>query len=473
MVGPGGCSGPTGSSIMMPFIISSNNGKNDRATRKLVRSHVMRGKRNRGPGKARQRTGQANTVIAARAERLKLEEVVHTFMPFLPSRIGTELYFDYFSNEIEPQMLLNMAKVSAVAQKIVFPLTAVIPLQRGDQEWSYPLGLDPLALHITACATDMFVDKVLRRQDIRPAAILHLQRGLKLLRERLLGDDNDIKISDSTMTAVLKLANVSHFSGDLETATHHMEGLRRMVELRGGLDVFKDENLLFEILRCDLKMGLLSGTPPLFFYQDSNSMAPYPAKLLTPSRDGQDDGGLPRHIDDGLATAWRVMKKFCFLVDLGAETQRSMSLTVVRETMTAVSYRLLNVRFATGSIAEAVRHGLLALSYHVFMQWHDIWPPYPQFATAYKSCILGLESPDGSFSSRLILWLLMIGANSVFNARCEAWLRDHFREHADRCRVSTWRDMQRLLKSFMWISVMDEQSGRDIYDSLCSRGHDT
>jgi hypothetical protein len=47
----------------------------------------------------------------------------------------------------------------------------------------------------------------------------------------------------------LKLGRVAPFIGDYEASKHHMEGLRKMVDLRGGLDVFRGTQLLIEILR--------------------------------------------------------------------------------------------------------------------------------------------------------------------------------------------------------------------------------
>jgi hypothetical protein len=79
--------------------------------------------------------------------------------------------------------------------------------------------------------------------------MLHLRKGLRLLRERLLGEDDDKKVSDSTIGIVLKLAVAAHFIGDYQVFKQHMEGLRKMVDLRGGLDVFKGKQVLVEMLR--------------------------------------------------------------------------------------------------------------------------------------------------------------------------------------------------------------------------------
>jgi hypothetical protein len=144
-----------------------------------------------------------------------------------------------------------MNPVSTVAMRITFPLLMAIGFQADNREWPYLIRLDAAALHITAFAVEGFIDRILRRQEnsINLAAMLHFQKGLRLLRERLLGEDDETKLSDSTIGVVLKLASAAHFIGDYQASKQHMEGLRKMVDLRGGLDVFKGKHLLVEMLR--------------------------------------------------------------------------------------------------------------------------------------------------------------------------------------------------------------------------------
>jgi hypothetical protein len=89
----------------------------------------------------------------------------------------------------------------------------------------------------------------------------------------------------------------------------------------------------------------------------------YSGKLLpafNSKMTSQDNIELIRDMDTDLATAWRVMRRFCLLVNLGTQTHRLMRLEIIHETMTAVMYRLLHMDFAAGSIDETVRYGLLA-----------------------------------------------------------------------------------------------------------------
>ncbi|KAK9319510.1 hypothetical protein V1517DRAFT_332366 [Lipomyces orientalis] len=348
MAGPCESRGSSGSSTArIPFIVSLNVEKADPATRKLIRSHGRRGKNNKG------------------AAKVKLEEVMEMYTPLVVGHVGTDLSFVQFADEIEPSILLNITKGSN----------------------GYPIGRNAAALHITAFAVGRFIDRILRRQEIsiNSSAMLYFRNGLRLLRERLLGEDDEIKVSDSTIR-------------DHQTSKQRMEGLRKMVDLRGGLDVFKGRELLIEVLRCGLGIAPLNGSNPVCFFQPSEPVIEYPEKLLLASDDkmcSQDNIELIRNMDHDLATAWLVMRRFCLLVNLGTQTQWLIRPEIIHETMTAVIYRLLHMGFAAGSIGKTVRHGLLAFSHHVFLQWQEIKLPYHHFPTSYQNCILGLKLVDG------------------------------------------------------------------------------
>lgn len=61
----------------------------------------------------------------------------------------------------------------------------------------------------------------------------HNAAALRALRERL--DSEGGEISDPTLLVVVYLASCAEALDDLDTACHHMKGLRKMVDLRGGL----------------------------------------------------------------------------------------------------------------------------------------------------------------------------------------------------------------------------------------------
>lgn len=114
MEGPHEPRGSPGSLVgaRMPFIVSSNVEKVDPATRKLIRSHVMRGKKQkRGRPKM---DGQTTSRVAVpgrtRVGRVKLEEVIEMYTSPVPGRIGSDFSFVELPDGIEPLMVLSVAR---------------------------------------------------------------------------------------------------------------------------------------------------------------------------------------------------------------------------------------------------------------------------------------------------------------------------------------------------------------------------
>jgi len=100
------------SSTRMLFIVSSNVEKADPATRKLIRSHVMRGKKQKGSRRDKnQRTTSWTTMAGStQAAPVKLEEVIKMYALLIPGRVGSDLSFIEFADDVESSMLLNMTK---------------------------------------------------------------------------------------------------------------------------------------------------------------------------------------------------------------------------------------------------------------------------------------------------------------------------------------------------------------------------
>lgn len=133
----------------------------------------------------------------------------------------------------------------------MFPLAPFINFGGAEEEWYRLLAVDAAFLHIAAFAANEFIEKVLGRQNSphsqHPAQ--HFHQGVQILRTRLSQEDEVSKISDATISVVLTLAISAHLGGDHVTAKKHMEGIRRMVGLRGGVAALRGNKLLFQILQ--------------------------------------------------------------------------------------------------------------------------------------------------------------------------------------------------------------------------------
>ncbi|KAE8415068.1 hypothetical protein BDV36DRAFT_263538 [Aspergillus pseudocaelatus] len=455
-----------GGSAMLPIIISTGTGKPDPDTRKLIRSHVMLGK-NQGKSRRSGRDDRAelehDETCNAKSRTLRKQPgpLVKRPPSIIPQRVGSEVSLLQFADTVEPALAVDIVRFSAMSKRTLFTLERYLSFPKKSDQWHDLLIADPIYLHGMAFITQDFFDGLSGWQfKTNKTTSLHFLKTLQLLRERLSLPDEQLKTSDATIMVVLFLTTHALVREDFDAAKHHLRGLHKIVDLRGGMDTYTyDVNLKTEMYRSDLSIALQSCTSPLFF-DDTLRLS----ILTTPPLSGHANEQFLQSIDDDLARTWSIMRRFCVLVNKAIEKQQRFSMEFFMETMTSVMYRLLNIEFETGSIAEALRLGLLAFSSHIFLQWQDIRRPYIQFSAAYKKCLVSLKSLDG-VSSHIVLWLLMAGGVSVFGAADDEWLKPWLRANSQLCKVRSWPAMRDVMESFMWIGALHDKPGKDLFES--------
>ncbi|KAB8236997.1 uncharacterized protein BDW43DRAFT_266653 [Aspergillus alliaceus] len=456
-----------GGSVSLPIIISTDSTKPNPDTRKFIRSHVMLGKnrgrfRRSGPeeltdferDKCR---NERNRALQKRSTRL-----VEKPHPIIPKRVGSDASLLQFADSIEPLLAANILRFGTMSKKVLFALERCIDFNKKEQ-WHDLLIVDPVYLHAMAFITQYFFDGLTSQQltnsTNRPTSP-HFVKTLQLLRVRLSLPDEQVKPSIATIMVVLFLAIHAHITGNIEFARHHLNGLYKLVNLRGGVTKFTDDvKLRTEIYRCDLSVAVRCCTSPLFFDALLVDMIPYPLII--------DSARFLEDTDATLARTWDTMKGFCLLVNTATATQQRLPIEILSETMTLVMYRLLLMEFEPGSIAEAIRLGLLAFSSHVFLQWQGVQWSYDQLSIIYKNCLLSLKSLNG-ISSHIMLWLLMVGEISVFRQCDDQWLKRWLRANIQLCNINSWSEMRDIMESFMWVDVLYDQAGKDVFESTLS-----
>ena len=221
--------------------------------------------------------------------------------------------------------------------------------------------------------------------------------------------------------------------------------------------------------RCDIGISLHTSLAPIVFADPSlTPFVPYPDQKQWVIGKRTEDSNSKAFLDDmdtELASAWLTMQKFCSLVSLAMETQRMFSMEIVLDTMASAMYRLLHMSFQTGSADEAIRLGLLAMGYCIFLQWQEMELPSSHFPAAFKSSIINLEN-RGGFPEPAMLWLLMVGGISIFSASDDAWLKGVLKVQVTLCHIRSWNEVREILKSFIWISPLHDTLGKAIFDSV-------
>jgi len=227
-----------------------------------------------------------------------------------------------------------------------------------------------------------------------------------------------------------------------------------------------------EIVKIDLGVVIETDSKPVFFNSSSDELfIPYPEQISTmmskktyimhrpfSSEEFLDD------IDKELATVWRATKEFCSLINRSTQTKRKLSEGTLFETIASIMYRLLYISFASDSLDEAIRLCLLAFATHVFLQWPSARMQNAHLSTRFRGCLVNLTVVRERLCP-ILLWLLMIGAISVFGEADDQWLKPWLRSSIEMCEVGSWDELRDIMGSVIWINLVYDKPGKDIFDS--------
>lgn len=97
---------------------------------------------------------------------------------------------------------------------------------------------DPVYLHAMLFSSEAYADIRLGRGR-SDRTVYHFMETLRLLQNRISLPDDPRAVADPTIMTVIMLALAAETLGDSASAKQHLEGLQRMVSLRGGFAMFR------------------------------------------------------------------------------------------------------------------------------------------------------------------------------------------------------------------------------------------
>ena len=128
----------------------------------------------------------------------------------------------------------------------MYPISIFIQFDMENSIWLEYLAQSAAFMHCSLFITQAYLDWCAKDEYGREA-MRHLTKTLRLLQESLA--DPDSATSDATIAVVQALVTVADLLGDMDLAEKHLQGLYRLVSLRGGLS-FLAQNKQLQIKVC-------------------------------------------------------------------------------------------------------------------------------------------------------------------------------------------------------------------------------
>ncbi|KAH6708293.1 hypothetical protein EV126DRAFT_408595 [Verticillium dahliae] len=507
-------SSPSKAAKGLVFLTVDANGQPAARDRKLIRSHVMRGKntRTRGlPGRMKSR-GQTIAMESERSQHASggnnhseespqaqarhesLNSTVHALARIghqgMIPRAANVFTFIKFPEDISSTSRTLLCTYFSHLKDTMYPIGRHSLADSTNAYWFHWTQLDLAYLHSILYTTSFFYDNLKGEQSKRTE--FHSYRTIQELNKQLA--DPTTALTDSTTTVVMGMALMAEGFGDVESAHLHITGLKQIVALRGGMKSFANRPQLESKLRrqvfalaCQVqpimiwstlltmnarRAGLVyhicTGASPAF-HQDAASfdsafdcspeltnLKPSDTSCFSRSR------SVARALERRLYIIWKDVQGLSQLINDSHESGQKIREMSLEDLMTSVQSRLLMLTYTdSNSLPELLRLSLLAFLTTVFWSFPGIKFEYPHLVHQLRQACQAY-TPATAGESYLFAWALMVGATSVFHDLDHTWLRKRLRPLIPENLGTTWSEVQNSLRQVMWIESIHDGPGIEI-----------
>ncbi|OKL63372.1 hypothetical protein UA08_01924 [Talaromyces atroroseus] len=230
----------------------------DSTTRKSIRRHVMNGK---NVGKTHRRSSRFDLVrrtpynydnrTFGRSPRASAENATNAIQS-VPCPVANHKNLGNSLLSLSFPMELTSHSLKVINEHFIYVMDKLYPCQLGlsaDESkytWLRVLLTDDAAFLCTMALLEATNELFLRGGVSSTNALRHLSRSLALLKRRL---ESENAMSDSTLAIIITLILHEQIRNGLRECKIHYEGLKQLIELRGGLDQF-ERNLTLVLKIC-------------------------------------------------------------------------------------------------------------------------------------------------------------------------------------------------------------------------------
>ncbi|KAE8547823.1 hypothetical protein EYB25_009616 [Talaromyces marneffei] len=299
-------------------------------------------------------------------------------------------------------------------------------------------------------------------------ALYHRSRTLALVAQRLAGKD---ALSDSTLGVIVMMIVQEQMRKVVFEAHIHYEGLRRMIEARGGLDQLEQSpTLLLKICKMDNLYAWQYGRPMAFFRDRMpQARAMLEAEGFSFDRTKAESAIHHYDLNPYLHEILLDVTNVSILFNEIPPNTRLNYLTFA-EVVHSICYRLHRFQplHETSSLSnlEKVYHiGLTLFMITLFMQFdqHRLLKCDAVFSRLRSILYRDLDEIDNN----LALWILFIGGIWITDGPDDSWLHWMIKKMTISMDIDTWPEICSVISAFPWIHNLHDKPGITLWESVC------
>ncbi|KAK4040186.1 hypothetical protein C8A01DRAFT_15878 [Parachaetomium inaequale] len=315
--------------------------------------------------------------------------------------------------------------------------------------WPIALG-DPALFHVslqTACLDE----ELMAQRGFHSSEIL-MADSVALLRRNV--EDTSLAVQDGTMNSVITLATIEFGKGNVKVAEMHVNGVKRLVDLRGGINSVRQTSPLTARMVSWVSM-LIMGHPQFETQDDAGTghgIPPIPEWQLSSAILHEDPPELV-----SLDVDEEVKDAFIRLRNIFQRAQRvPFTSTHLHDLTCFVIHRLLpsarEMANQTSPLTECVRYATIL--YMFIIQGPTYFTHAVIFNRLLDRFTEHLQQRELQPTHDPIdVWFLAVGMVASSGTPHHSWFMERARTAAATLQLSTWDDVSPFIKSTLWLET--------------------
>ncbi|KAL9066788.1 MAG: hypothetical protein Q9157_007027, partial [Trypethelium eluteriae] len=342
------------------------------------------------------------------------------------------------------------------------------PGKNPQTEYYAPLiWTDPILFNVTLQLSAFHLEKLYGRGNEQSTRLQ--AESIRLLRERVENNPETCSC-DQTISAVAGLTAIEHAKGNMRMVQMHMDGLNRMIIVRGGLNAIRKSNAMVANIVFCMFIAADEAFPTLDLESQQETPGWYLESLpLVEQREYLDleDCGVASEF----ASVMKGIRLLAQCYQTADDTDSAEHYLSVLSFLCSSMQRIVSLPPPQSEdvdvyhVTEACRSAMVV---HVFSQWcgHQPDPSIMVSAAQHnlKSHLKQLLGPGAN--NPLFLWLLSAGAVAAVGAPERAWFVGHLAAIVDDLGIQSWVEIRDQLKRVIWHEHQDEDSHKRVWEDL-------
>ncbi|KAF2876646.1 hypothetical protein BDV95DRAFT_602616 [Massariosphaeria phaeospora] len=307
----------------------------------------------------------------------------------------------------------------------------------------------------------------LRGGESSPIAMYYLSKSLAQVRERLESSD---ALSDATVCIVMSLVTQEQVRNQHAAARIHMDGLARMIELRGGLDSLEGSlPVLLKACKTDIMLALQYEETPRFVRNKMPQIRSlFQSKFKTVDFDSTLTSIQHNNIEPYL---FEILGDIINVTSLFNDRQPSQEVDLFsfQEIFVSISYSLIEF----DSMQDRKELSTTHASYHVgltifmmtfFLQYGR--QRIMKFESITQRLRTVIERGLMDDKKDLMLWLMMMGGIWMLDDADVNWLAPKVRCLAQEMGLRSWDEVIIHIIKYPWIHDLHDEPGGIFWDRV-------